>query len=63
MTAALETPLLPVIGQEGQGLAAAPLRTTLPLEPMRLVEATGCAMVYVLPPAVIVPLPPSTAVR
>ena len=62
MTAALETPLLPVMGRKVR-ISPALLRTALPLEPMRLVEATGCAMVYDLPPAVIVPLPPSTAVR
>ena len=54
MTAALETPLLPVMGRKVR-ISPALLRTALPLEPMRLVEATGCAMVYVLPPTVIVP--------
>ena len=43
MTAALEMPLVPVIGRKVR-ISPSPLRTTLPLEPMRLVEVTGWAM-------------------
>ena len=40
MTAALETPLLPVMGRKVR-ISPTLLRTALPLEPMRLVEVTG----------------------